>query len=302
MRLVLRLVFASKSAMPEWLDVLILAIIEGITEFLPISSTGHMLLAENWLTHKQPQVFLAVVQTGAVLAVIMVFTERVKQMLFNWREPANQQYILKLIGAFAVTAAGGLILKKLHFKLPESPVPVALATLIGGLIILGIEWTVKGRNMRDSVPWSVALAVGAGQLLAVIFPGLSRSGTAIMIGLALGIARQPATEFSFLLGIPTLLAAGAVEALGAIRHPERSGPVNWELVALGTIVAAITAFVTVKWLLRFIQSHTFNGFGWYRIIMGAAILIALAAGWNPPMASEGIGVTNAVTKAVPVKP
>jgi undecaprenyl-diphosphatase len=302
MRLVLRPVFPSKSAMPEWLDVLILAIIEGITEFLPISSTGHMLLAENWLSHKQSQVFLAVVQTGAVLAVIMVFTERVKQMLFNWRDPATQQYILKLIAAFGVTAAGGLVLKGLHFKLPENPIPVALATLIGGFLILAIEWSIKGKNLRDTVTWPVALAVGGGQLLAVIFPGLSRSGTAIMIGLALGIARRPATEFSFLLGIPTLLAAGAVEALGAIRHPERSGPVNWELVALGTVVAAITAFLTVKWLLRFIQSHTFNGFGWYRILLGGVILIALAMGWNPPMASEGVRITNAITKTAPAKP
>src|SRR6476659_316420 len=101
--------------MPEWFEVFILGLIEGITEFLPISSTGHMLLAENWLTHKQGELFLAVIQCGAVLAVLMVFTDRVKQLLLRWREPENQQYLAKLAAAFVLTAIGGLVLKKLHF-------------------------------------------------------------------------------------------------------------------------------------------------------------------------------------------
>jgi len=260
------------------LEVFILGVIEGVTEFLPISSTGHMLLARNWLSYKPSDLFLAVVQSGAVLAVLVVFTERVKQMLRNWREPATRDYIAKLAAAFFLTAAGGLVLKKLDFELPEDPKPVALATLIGGIFILWIESAIRGKKVADTVSWTVALAIGAGQLLAVIFPGLSRSGTAIMIGLALGAARSPVTEFSFLLGIPTLLSAGALKVFEAVTKPEVAEKVDWGLLAWGSLVAAITAFIAVKWLLKFVQTHTFNGFGWYRIVLGLAILAAVWLG------------------------
>jgi undecaprenyl-diphosphatase len=115
-----------------------------------------------------------------------------------------------------------------------------------------------------------------GQLLAVIFPGLSRSGTAIMLALALGIARSPATEFSFLLGIPTLLSAGALKIYEALKDEQTS--VDWLMVGWGTFVAAATAFVAVKWLLKFIRSHTFNGFGYYRIVLGILILLYMQFG------------------------
>ena len=274
--LVLLRAFLSIGAMREWLDVLILGVIEGVTEFLPISSTGHMLLAKEWLRYKPDELFLAVVQSGAVLAVLMVFTDRMRQIARDWRERETQQFVFKLAAAFLVTALGGLVLKKLDFELPEDPTPVALATLIGGILILWIEWMIRGKNLQDTVTWPVALAIGAGQLLAVIFPGLSRSGTAIMLGLALGIARRPATEFSFLLGIPTLLSAGALKSYEALRESQIT--VDWLLIAWGTLIAAVTAFIAVKWLLRFVQSHTFNGFGWYRIILGIAILLAIQFG------------------------
>jgi undecaprenyl-diphosphatase len=262
--------------MREWLDVLILGVIEGVTEFLPISSTGHMLLAKEWLTYKPSDLFLAVVQSGAVLAVLLVFTGRVRDLCKNWRDKENQQFVFKLAAAFMLTAVGGLVLKKLDFELPEDPTPVALATLIGGILILWIEWAIRGKNLSDTVTWPVAVAVGAGQLLAVIFPGLSRSGTAILMAMAFGIARRPATEFSFLLGIPTLLSAGALKTYEAIKDDQTS--VNWLLIGWGTFIAAATAFIAVKWLLKFIQSHTFNGFGWYRIILGAAILLLMKFG------------------------
>ena len=262
--------------MREWLDVLILGVIEGVTEFLPISSTGHMLLAKEWLKYKPDDLFLAVVQSGAVLAVLMVFTDRMRQIARDWREKETQQFVFKLAAAFLVTAVGGLGLKKLDFELPEDPAPVALATLIGGFLILWIEWIIRGKSLQDTVTWPVALAIGAGQLLAVIFPGLSRSGTAIMLGLVLGIARRPATEFSFLLGIPTLLSAGALKSYEALREQQVSA--DWLLIGWGTLIAAVTAFIAVKWLLRFVQSHTFNGFGWYRIILGLAILLMVKFG------------------------
>jgi undecaprenyl-diphosphatase len=259
--------------MPEWFDVLILALIEGITEFLPISSTGHMLLAQNWLQHKQSELFLALVQSGAVLAVLVVFTQRVRDMLLKWRERETQQYIGKLAAAFLLTAIGGLILKKLHFHLEKNAVPIAVATLVGGILIVWVEAALKGRKLLETVTWPVALAIGVAQLLAVIFPGASRSGTTIIMAMALGIARGPATEFSFLLGIPTLLAAGANEILSAVRHPEAGATPNWGMIAFGTLVAAITAFISVKWLLRYVQSHTFTPFGWYRVALGVVILL-----------------------------
>lgn len=268
-------VFASKHRVPEWFDVFILAVIEGLTEFLPISSTGHMLLAQNWLTHPQPDLFLAVVQSGAVLAVLIVFTERLEQIRKNWRDKETQAFVFKLGAAFMLTAMGGLALKAMDFRLPKDALPVALATLIGGILILAIEAAVRGKALRNTVTWPVALAVGAGQLLAVVFPGLSRSGTTIMIALAMGSGRKPATEFAFLLGIPTLLSAALLEIIGAVRAPEGAEDVDWAMVLWGTAVAAVTAFLSVKWLLKFIQTHTFVGFGWYRIILGIIILAVL---------------------------
>ncbi|MGV3774023.1 MAG: undecaprenyl-diphosphate phosphatase [Verrucomicrobiales bacterium] len=262
--------------MPEWLEVLILAVIEGVTEFLPISSTGHMLIAESFMKHKQSEAFLAIIQSGAVLAVLLVFTQRLKSMLVDWRKPEVRSFILKLGVAFLLTAVGGLILKKAGWELPDSVRPVALATLIGGIVILIIEYLVKGKDLKDSVTWPVAIAIGVGQLVAVVFPGASRSGTTIMMALAMGVNRRAATEFSFLLGIPTLLSAGVLKVYESIQHPTPGEVVQWDMILLGTIVAAITAFIAVKWLLRYVQSHTFVGFGWYRIVLGGLILLLFA--------------------------
>jgi undecaprenyl-diphosphatase len=256
--------------MPEWLSVVLLGVIEGVTEFLPVSSTGHLIIAERWLGHRS-QLFNVVIQSGAVLAVLVVFAARVKELLTRHREPAARDHLLKLIAAFVITGAGGVALKKLGVKLPEEAAPVAWATLIGGVLILGIEAWLKRRTTRDTVTWAVALAVGAGQLVAAVFPGASRSGTTILMGLALGVSRRAATEFSFLLGIPTLLAAGGLEIASELRKGA-AGNEDWAMVALGTVVSAVTAFGVVKWLLRFVQTHTFVAFGWYRIALGILIL------------------------------
>ncbi len=265
------------SNLPEWAVVVILGLIEGITEFLPISSTGHMLLAQHWLPYAQSEVFLAVVQCGAVLAVLTVFAGRVKSMLTDWNNPESREFTLKLAVAFGLTVVGGLALKKLGFKLPKDVKPIAWATLIGGVLILAIEGALKGKKLRDEVTWPVATAVGIGQLLAVVFPGLSRSGSTILMSLALGVNRPKSAEFSFLLGIPTLLAAGVLEVKGALK--ENAGEhVNWAMIALGTIVAAVTAFAVVKWLLRYVQNHTFSVFGWYRIALGVVILLLMRNG------------------------
>ena len=204
--------------MSDWLAVVFLGLIEGITEFLPVSSTGHLLVAEHWLGARS-EVFNVVIQAGAVLAVLAVFRVRATQLLSRWREPANADYLVKLAVAFGITAVGGLLLKKAHFSLPKTLAPIAWATLIGGVLFLIVEhWLSRSqRKLTDYVAWPVALAVAGGQLLAIVFPGASRSGTTILLALLLGLSRSAAIEFSFLLGIPTLLAAAAKEMRDAIK-------------------------------------------------------------------------------------
>jgi len=255
---------------PDWLAVIVLGVVEGITEFLPISSTGHILLVDQWLGRHSSDLFVTVVQCGAVLAVILAFWSRVVELTMGWRKPELRDYILKLTLAFVITGAGGLVLKKLNFMLPETAAPVAWATLIGGVLIILIEYWLRDKPLREEVTWTIAILAGVAQLLAAVFPGTSRSGATILMALALGLRRPQAAEFSFLLGVPTLLAAGGLQIFSALRDGET---VPWGMVALGVVVSAITAFATVKWLLRFVQGHTFIVFGWYRIVLGVLILL-----------------------------
>jgi len=257
---------------PAWLAVCILGIIEGVTEFLPISSTGHLLLVENahWLP-QQSDLFNITIQSGAALAVLFAFAFRVRQLLTNIGDPNTRDYLSKLVLAFVITGVGGLILKKLGFTLPKETAPIAWATLLGGIGILAIEWAVRGRRLTSEITWLIAVVVGLAQILAAVFPGTSRSAATILLALALGVARPAATEFSFLVGVPTLLAAGLYETQHALRHP---GPVptDWGMLVLGTLVSAVTAFFVVRWLIRWIQTHNFSPFGWYRIALGLAML------------------------------
>ena len=258
--------------MPEWLAVILLGVIEGVTEFLPISSTGHLLLVENsHLLPGQSDLFNITIQSGAALAVLAVFGGRLRDLLARVREPAAGGYLAKLLLAFVITGAGGLAVKRLGFVLPKEVAPIAWATLIGGVVILLVEWVLRGRSARSEVTWAIAVAVGLAQLLAAVFPGTSRAAATIMIAMLLGLARPAATEFSFLVGVPTLIAAGGFETLHALRHPA-GPPTKWGMLALGTVVSALTAFVVVRWLLRWIQTHSFVPFGWYRIALGLLML------------------------------
>jgi len=262
--------------MPDWLAVIVLGIIEGVTEFLPISSTGHLLIPQNfgWLP-KQTDLFDVVIQSGAVIAVLAVFMQRVKHLATTLREEETQSYLVKLAGAFLLTAVGGLVIKKMNIELPDEIPPVAWATLIGGVIILILERLYKNKPGVVEITWAVVVAVAVAQLIAAVFPGTSRSGASILMAMAFGIARPAATEFSFLLGIPTLMAAGGFKILSAYKDGTL-GQENWSMIALGTLVSAIAAFMVVKWLIRFVQSHTFVGFAWYRIILGGALLVYIA--------------------------
>ncbi len=266
-------------SVPEWLAIIILGIIEGITEFLPISSTGHLLIAEKWLP-RQTDLFNIVIQSAAVLAVIPLFKERVKVILAAGHDLVARDYALKVLVAFGITGVGGLILEKLNFKLPDKLFPVGMALLIGGVLILLIESRVNDRRWKHEVTWKLAVIFGLGQLVAAIFPGASRSGTTIMLALLFGMSRPAATEFSFLVGIPTMLAAGGYKIFKALRHG--APPENWSMVVLGTVVSGIVSFIVVRWLLRYVQAHTFIGFGWYRIVVGAIILVGGLVGLFGP--------------------
>ena len=257
--------------MSDWIQAALLGVIEGVTEFLPVSSTGHLLIAEHFLGTHYSDLFNIIIQTGAVLAVLAIFSKRVKELLTQWQNPKNLDYLMKLAAAFVLTAIGGLALKHFHFKLPKDVGPIAWATLIGGVLFVAVEWGLRGRRTTNEITWSIAIAIGLGQLVAAACPGASRSGTTILFALALGLARPAATEFSFLLGIPTLLAAGAKEAKDAIHDHSAHEP--WILILFATAVAAVTAFVVVRWLIGYVRSHTFTPFGIYRILLGGALLL-----------------------------
>jgi undecaprenyl-diphosphatase len=230
-------------------------------------------LVENYLP-RQTDLFNIVIQAGAVLAVIPLFPERLSQFIHRWREPATRDYLLKLILAFVITGIGGVTWDKLVGKLPEKVLPVAVALLVGGIGFVAIEQWMKKRSATTDITWTIAIAVGVGQLLAAIFPGLSRSGSTILVSLLLGLARPAATEFSFLVGIPTMLAASGLKIFKALHHsPSGAPPEEWGMVLLGFVVSAAVSFVVVKWLLGYVQTHTFTLFGWYRIALGGAVLL-----------------------------
>ncbi len=262
--------------MPDWIAVVILAVVEGITEFIPVSSTGHLLLTEHLLKVHESDLFNIVIQCGAVIAVLPLFPQRLYKFVFEWRQKETQDYLLKIFIAFAITGVGGLVWKKLGHELPKELTPVAWALLIGGIAFIAVEWFLRGRKLNNEVTWAVVFAVGFAQLVAAIFPGTSRSGSTILVCLLLGLARPAATEFSFLVGIPTMLAAGGLEIFHAFHHPIAGAPQeNWGMVLLATVIAAVVSFMAVKWLLRYVQTHTFNLFGWYRIALAILVFLLL---------------------------
>ena len=282
--------------MHDLLVALLLGIIEGITEFLPISSTGHLLIAEHWLGARS-DLFNIAVQAGAILAVVLIYRRRLLGLLaaFAGRDlsapydplgvdvgPSQaRDYGYKLMLAFAVTAVGGLLVKQLGWELPETVRPIAWALIIGAFWMVLAEQLAARRAARDgertAISWTTALLVGVAQVVAGVFPGTSRSAATIFVALLAGTtSRAAATEFAFLVGIPTMFAATAYEALAMVRNGGVAGE-NWTALALACAASAVTAFVAVKWLLRYIQTHRFTLFAIYRLILGALLLLFLPA-------------------------
>jgi undecaprenyl-diphosphatase len=260
----------------ELLTALILGIIEGITEFLPISSTGHLLIAEHWLG-KRTDFFNVFIQAGAIFAVVAIYRERLWSLSTQFYQPEQRDYALKLITAFLITSVLGFIMVKMDFTLPDKVTPVAWALMIGGAWILLAEHFAANKPDKSDITWTVAILVGIAQVVAAVFPGTSRSAATIFVALLAGTSnRAAATEFAFLVGIPTMFAASGYKLLKLTM--DNAPHESWTEISVAFIAATITAFIAVKWLLTYIQTHRFTAFAYYRIVLGAGLLLLLPSG------------------------
>lgn len=258
--------------MNDLLAALLLGLIEGLTEFLPISSTGHLLIAQHWLGPRS-ELFTITIQCGAILAVTLVYRARIWQLATGLRVDRHRDYAFKLFCAFCITAALGLLAKALGAELPETVAPVATALIIGGIAIVLIERHVATLPVRDTVTWAAVMAVGVAQVVAGVFPGTSRSAAAIFAAMLFGLSSRPrAAEFAFLVGIPTMFAATGYALLDTLLKPGTAAAEPWDELGAAFMVSAITGFVAVKWLLGWISGHSFVPFAWYRIGFGVALL------------------------------
>src|SRR5512142_2652869 len=253
--------------------VAILGVVEGLTEFLPISSTGHLILAGDLMNFndERGKVFEIVIQFAAILAVCWEYRAKIMTVVSGIpTQKSAQRFTVNLLIAFMPAAVLGLLFAKAIKEHLFAPVPVAMAFIVGGLVIL---WAEK-RKHRITVPsvdemtWKDALKVGCAQTLALI-PGTSRSGATRIGGLLFGLSRDAATEFSFFLAIPTLFAATVYEVV-KYRHLFHAH--DWSLFAVGGIASFVSAFLCVRWLLRYISHHDFTAFAWYRIAFGLVVL------------------------------
>jgi undecaprenyl-diphosphatase len=254
----------------DLLKALVLGVVEGVTEFLPISSTGHLILAGDLIGFEHPNkdVFYVAIQTGAMLAVLWEYRARFFRL--------DLELYRNLVIAFIPAAVLGFLFAKYIKAYLFKPVPVALAFIVGGLIILYVEKrTFKVRvQTTQSMTWLDALKVGLAQCVAMI-PGTSRSGATIIGGMLFGLSRRTATEFSFFLGVPTLMAAGAYDLWKNRAELSANDLPMW---GVGLIVSFVSAFVVIRWLIRYVANHDFKPFAWYRIAFGTVVLITAYAG------------------------
>lgn len=268
------------------LAALILGLVEGFTEFLPISSTGHLILAGDLLrfNDERGKLFEIVIQTGAILAVVWEYRQRFTHAFRDWRcDPAARRLLVNLFLAFLPLALLGLAFGKAIKATLFAPIPVALAFIAGAFVILWAERREHRVTVDsvDAITPVLALKLGLAQACALI-PGVSRSGATIIGGLLLGLSRRAATEFSFFLAVPTLAIAGAYQLVKE-RHLLVFDDLG--LWAVGFSASFVSAFLCVRWLLRFIATHDFTPFAWYRIAFGLVVLLTWQSGvvdWTSP--------------------
>ena len=266
------------------IKAIIMGLVEGFTEFLPISSTGHLILAGSLLDlrDEKSNIFKIVIQSGAIMAVVWEFNVRIRAVLSGmFTDPKQQKFILNVMIAFMPLAILGLVFGKMIKAALFHPVPVALSFIIGGFVILWVEGRQKANPVSvrvqeiDDMTMLDAFKVGCAQAVALI-PGTSRSGATIIGSMMFGLTRKAATEFSFFLAIPTLLLATAYEL---IKNRELLSMADLPLFGVGTFAAFVSAFLCVRWLLRYISTHDFTVFAWYRIAFGILVLLSSHYGW-----------------------
>ena len=265
----------------------LMGIVEGLTEFLPISSTGHLILADSLLGFARStgadkaKVFEIAIQTGAIFAVILVYMQRVKDTLTGlFSDPKAQRFALNVIIGFLPAVVMGLAVGKAVKAHLFNASVVATTFILGGVIILIAERFAAQRPQQrvetvDDMSLMDALKVGVIQCLALI-PGTSRSGATIIGGMLLGLSRKAATDFSFFLGIPTLIGAGAYSLY---KERDLLSAADLPLFSVGLVFAFVSAWICVRWLIRYVSSHNFIPFAWYRIAFGILILVSANMGW-----------------------
>ena len=273
------------------LKAVVMGAVEGLTEFLPISSTGHLIATSALIGFMRDpadeafrKMFMIVIQFGAILAILVVFRERVRHILTTLhRDPASRAFVAKLAVGFIPVGIIGYTTNRFVQDHLMNTGTVAAMLVIGGLVILLIERR-RAREPRFddamNLPWGIAIAIGCCQCLSILLPGTSRSAATILGGVLLGLQRKAAAEFSFFLAIPTMLAASTYSLL---KHPGGFDDPRMPLLAIGFFTTFVVAWAVVAWLLRFLASHTFVVFGWYRIVAGlilVALLVAGVVGWK----------------------
>ena len=256
-------------------EAIILAIIEGLTEFLPVSSTGHMIIASSMMgiaSEDFVKLFTIVIQLGAILSVVVLYFKRFFQSV---------NFYLKLFVAFIPAAVFGLLLSDTIDALLESPLAVAISLVIGGVILLFVDkWFTKPTiKKEENIDFVTAFKIGLFQCIAMI-PGVSRSGASIVGGMSQKLTRQVAAEFSFFLAVPTMLAATGKKLYDFFKDGNTFSSEEIQILAIGNIVAFVVALLAIKSFIGFLNRNVFKLFGWYRIIVGMAILILMALGYE----------------------
>lgn len=268
----------------DLLSAAFLGVIEGLTEFIPVSSTGHLLIAERLIGFHDPgSVFTVVIQLGAILAVMVLLRARIAGVVRGLAtgEPQARAFTACVVVATLPGVLVGIPIDSFVeaniMTGAVAPAVVAATFAIGGLAILLIERRGAAPRITDAtgLTWRIALAIGCFQLLAAAFPGVSRSGATIMGALLLGVSRPVAAEFSFFLAMPAM-AGGSVLKLW--KHRDALDPGRLDQIAVGFVVSFIVAWVVVRWLMAFVSTSTFTVFGWYRIAAGLAIAVLIVLG------------------------
>lgn len=266
--------------MSDPITAIILGIVEGVTEFLPVSSTGHLILAAKLLGYDAAYwaLFNIVIQLGAILAIVVLYWRTFWAVLVGLLrlDPVSVRFVRNILVAFLPAATIGVLLHKQIEAMLGSPVTVAVALIVGGLAIIGIERTVKEGDVKGvaDIPLPKVIGIGLIQCLAMI-PGVSRSGATILGGLSLGVERRTAAEFSFFLAIPTMMGATMLELVTKRHELMAANSVGMSTIAIGFVVSFIVALAVVKGFIALIGRTGFSPFGWYRIAIGALALVLL---------------------------